>query len=86
MLEAFLRLDFLRVAIEVDFTVDVVLVEEEIGTAVVDHPGEGEVGESLVGITAADVSVYTREPALLEVDGCGMRKGSVSQFLYDEKA
>jgi len=35
----------------------------------IDHPREGEIGERLVGVASAHVSVGAGEPTLAEVDG-----------------
>lgn len=64
-----LALDVPWVMVPVEFHIDVVSVEVEEWSAEVDHPGEGEVGEDLIRVTATDVGVYTRKPALFQVDG-----------------
>ena len=45
---------------------DVVRVEVEEGLELGDHPGQGDVGDALVRVAAADVGVHAWEPDLAE--------------------
>ena len=63
------RVPLLRFAIMFGNAIDVLKVEFKERLALIDHPGQSEVGEGSVRIPASYIAVYTREPALPEDDG-----------------